>query len=549
MKKPCFPNGIKEFPFTPEDIRDIWLLAKEEFARTGDIGKTVQNLSDKIGLDPYHVAQAITKPKTIPRTIAKDAWIKASQRMRIVNGAKAIVSGAQRTPIMKALDTVYNIPRNLATLYHWGVFTMTHGGELAFAPSEYGRFFPQFVRGWRAISPSYFDEAIKQHQMRVPNHSVYSAAGLDNNPYSHAVGIFEKGPSTQWLKPGARGYGTLAMARDDLMDNLVKRANRIVQREGGDPNATILNDKEQLRALATIVNHVWGSVKLPPKFAPFLSKLVFATRLWPARLMSTFADIPKAGKTFATWQTASAADRVAALFTARRVAQVLIMHHSMVAANAAYNKFTGGPDINMVNPGRVGDFMAFKIGGLTIRPPSAILEAERVLGGMAYASVIGGTKTAGDVLKDYISGKLNPMIHLGQEVASGVTWAGDRIPFKGLHELITGNAPVDKFNREITKQESPGQYVAERTLPIPAGGAAREIYEIFKQEGLRSEEASAWMRALDPKVLGIAAIESQGITAKGNYEYKNPPSFLPPPPRTSGKTVSRYLTRPTRKTR
>jgi hypothetical protein len=437
-----------------------------------------------------------------------------------VSGAKAIVTARQRAPVLNWVDRIFNIPRNLKTLYHWYTFTGTHGGELAFAPSEWGRFFPQFVRGFRSISPEYFDDAIKQHLIKIPRHADYAAAGLDNNPYSHAIGIFEKGPSNQWYKPGARGYGTLALARDDLMDNLVKRAERI------DPN--IMNDKAQLRAMAQVVNHVWGSVKLPRGVGPIMSRLIFATRLWPARLMSTFVDIPKASATFINWKNAGAGERTAALFTARRLAQVLVLHHSMVAANAVFNKFSGGSPVNMTDPSRAGDWMAFKIHGLTIRPPSAILEVERVLAGMAYAMIHPGRKTAGDVLKDYASGKLNPAIHIAHELVTGVNWANERLPFKGLAERITGKPPVDQFGRPIKKRETPGQYVAERTLPIPAGGSAREIYEIFKQEGLRSEEASAWMRALShisPYVIGGA--ESIGVTTRRTYPYKTTPTYPP----------------------
>lgn len=516
--KPCFPNGIKEFPFSPEDVRDIWRMAQDDFMRTGDIGKTVRNLSDTLGLDPYHIAQAIGRPKTIPRAVANDAWIKASNRMRILSGSKAIVTQAQRAPILNALDKIYNVPRSLATLYHWGVFTMTHGGDFLFTPSEYGRFFPQYIRGWRAVSPQYFADAIQQHLMKVPMHGEFAAAGLDNNPYSHAIGIFEKGPSSQWAKPGARGYGTLAMARDDLMNNLWNRVKRI------DPTA----GKDQMRSLAKVVNHVWGSVKLPPGVGPIASRLIFATRLWPARLMSTFVDIPKAATTFLNWPNATAAQRVAALFQARRVAQVLVIHHSLVAANAAFNRHFGGANVNMSDPSRAADWMAFKIGPLTIRPPSAILEAERVLGGMAYATFVGGKKSAGDVLKDYAAGKLNPAIHLANEAISGITWAGERTPFKGLRERISGTPPTDQYGHPIKTAEPAGQYVMERTLPIPVGGAAREIYNIFKQEGLSSAEAKAWMHSIaDPRVLGVGALEAQGVIAHENYNYKTgPPNKL-----------------------
>ena len=284
---PCYPNGIKDFPFTQDEIRDIWKMAQTEFRATGDISKTVRNIADATGLDPYHVAQAIEKPKTIPRKVAAGAWRTASERMRIVSGAKALVTARQRAPILNALDRTWNIPRNLKTLYHWFTFTGTHGGEMLFMPSEWGRFFPAFYRGFRSISPAFFDDAVKQVLIDVPEHGEFAAAGLDNNPYSHAIGVFEKGPSNQWYKPGARGYGTLALARDKLMKDLYERAVRITKKEGALTDAAareaVLADKVQLKAMAHVVNHVWGSVKLPRGVGPVLSRLIFATRLLPAR--------------------------------------------------------------------------------------------------------------------------------------------------------------------------------------------------------------------------------------------------------------------------
>jgi hypothetical protein len=64
----------------------------------------------------------------------------------------------------------------------------------------------------------------------------------------------------------------------------------------------------------------------------------------------------------------------------------------------------------------------------------------------------------------------------------------------------------------------------ERTLPIPAGGVTREIYEIFKQEGLRSEEAKNWIQALmRVNTVAIGAGESVGVTTRRTYPYKHAP--------------------------
>jgi hypothetical protein len=279
-----------------------------------------------------------------------------------------------------------------------------------------------------------------------------------------------------------------------------------------------------MKAMAHVVNHVWGSVKLPRGVGPVLSRLIFATRLLPARLMSSIVDPMKMVGTFATWKGASPGARVSALFTARRVAQVLVLHHSLVAANAIYNKMFGGEDVNMTDPSRVGDWMAFKIHGLTIRPPSAILEAERLLAGVISAGLNPGGKTVRDVAGQYMEGKLHPMAHLAGEVVSGVNWAGERLPFKGLAERYSGKKPVDQFNRPIKKQETPANFVMERTLPIPAGGVTREIYEIFKQEGLRSEEAKNWIQALmRVNTVAIGAGESVGVTTRRTYPYKHAP--------------------------
>ena len=515
--KPCFPNGIKEFPFSPEDIRDIWAAAKDLRDQGLGMDKIIKTISDATKLDPYHVAQAIQSPKTIPRSMAMDAWTKAGAYRRMVSNAKVRVLDAQKSPALKAIGRLYDIPRSLETVGHWGVYTGTHAGEMLYMPSEWGRWMNQWQRGWRAVSKNYFDKAVEQHMANVPDHDLYSAAGLDNDPYSKALGIYaDKSLLPDKLRAGPRGYGTLALARDVLMKNLVERAQRI------DPN--VLKDKAQLHDMATVVNHVWGSAKLPQGWGPVMSRLIFATRLLPARLLSTFVDIPKAAGTFVNWPNASAAQRVAALFTARRLVQVLVLHHATVAANAAWNYAHGGAKVNLANPDQVGDWMAYKIGGLTIRPPSAILEAERLVAGMAYATLAGGKKTAGDVLKDYASGKLNPAIHLAQEVATGVNWLGERTPFRGLKERITGEPPLNQWGKPVTREETPMQYTLGRTLPIPLGGSSREIYSMFKQEGLNSAETSSWMRALSsPNVLGTGALESQGVTAHENIPYKQKP--------------------------
>lgn len=516
--KPCFPNGIKQFPFTQQQIVDIWSAAKN--LRDGGLrpDQVIRELSDQTGIDQYHISQALDSPKTIPRNISNAAWAKAGAYRRIVSEAKVRIAHQQQSPAIAALNKLYELPRAAKTVGHWAVYTGTHGGDFLWMPSEYGRFLDQWQRGWRAVSKDYFDKAVDNHLRNTPLHDLYTAAGLDNDPYGKATGIYaEKSYIPDKFRAGPRGYGTLGMARDRLMDNLWERVKRI------DPNA----GKDQMKLVASTVNHVWGSVKLPAKLSPYLGKFIFATKLLPARLMSTFVDIPKAAGTFLNWKNANAAQRVTALFQARRVAQVLVLHHAIVAANAAWNAATGGPQVNTTNPSQVGDFMAFKIGGLTFRPPSAILEAERLTAGFAYALLAGGNKTAGDVLQDYASGKLNPAIHLANEVATGVNWLGEKTPFKGLKERITGEPPMDNWgpiHKPITKEETAGAYALERSLPIPAGGSSREIYEIFKQEGLNSSEASAWMRALsNPRVWAVGASEAQGITAHQDIPYKQKP--------------------------
>ena len=96
--KPCFPNGIKEFPFTRQQVVDIWDEAKN--LRDQGLGPDdiLRTLSDQTGLDQYHVAQALRNPKGIPRKLSMEAWAKAGQYRRIVSEAKVRVAAKQQSP-------------------------------------------------------------------------------------------------------------------------------------------------------------------------------------------------------------------------------------------------------------------------------------------------------------------------------------------------------------------------------------------------------------------------------------------------------------------
>lgn len=502
LKKPCFVSQIKDFPFKDEDVADIWRLARTEFIDKGaSFEETIKGVSDMLGMRHEHIAQAFTMPK-VRRVISNDMWQKQQRRRDAVNNARMMVESVHEPALLKKIRDAYNVPRSALVFGHGGVFPMTHMGQSLFVPTEWKTFFKASSNAWRAMSAKQYEIAIQRH-LADPDYMVARRASKSVDPTQPTVGILNKTGKSTW---GSRGFNSLKIARLSLFKEMW---HKLMPEERTAENA---------KAIMNVVDHATGEVHVG-KAGAFMAKVFFAPKLIPARFMAAIVDPIRAVKTMANWKNASAGERMAARFVMKRQAQTLAFYGAALALNQGLNQFLGSKDkVNMTDPTR-GDWLSFKIAGLQIRPPNAVIETLRLAGGMVSPFFASNKALRGDDpsavaahrAADYLRYKLHPTIQTGLEVAQGTDLFDRPLPYKGLRELATGEAP--KESERHSKVTLP-EYVLGKG-PIPLGAGVREYYDLLREQGMSHQDAKQWLR-----VISVSLTESTGILAHEAREPK-----------------------------
>lgn len=494
---PCFPSQIKEFPFTQDEVADIWKLAKENYIDQGkSFQETISGMARDLGMRKEHIAQAFTMPK-VTRVISNDLWQKLNARREAISQSRQVVQAMNDSAFKKTLETAYNVPRSALTFGHGGVFPMTHMGQYIFTPSRWGTFLKTSANAWRFMSDKQYEVAIQRH-LADPYYDIARRASKSVDPGQETVGILRN--MKGWT---GKGFNALKIARLDLF----KKEFTLLPKE----EQTLANAKP----IMNVVDAATGEVNLG-QLGKYLSKALFAPKLLPARFKSALVDPYRAVKTFANWKTATAGERQAARFVMKQQAQTIVFYAGAMALNEGVNRVVGSNNhVNFTDP-KKSDWLAFKIGGLTIRPPNALIEVLRLGGGM-IAPFISSQKSlrgeqpesvAAHRVADYLRYKLHPSFRIASEVASGTDLFGRALPFSGVRQLATGEpAKVTAKKPQIQLPE----YILGKG-PIPLGGGAREFYDMLREEGMSHPQAKDWIRAA-----AVMAIEGEGITAHESH--------------------------------
>lgn len=500
MLKPCFPSQLKEFPFKDEDVSDIWRIAKAEFIDKGaSFDETIKGMSDLLGMRSEHIAQAFTMPK-VRRVVSNDMWQKQQRRRDTLMYAKQTVESLHEPALLKKIRDAYNVPRSALVFGHGGVFPMTHMGQSLFVPTEWKTFFKASANAWRAMSPKQYEIAIQRH-LADPDYLIARRASKSVDPTQPTVGILNRSGKSKWSD---RGFNSLKIARLELFKDMWHKLT---------PEERVLDNA---KAIMNVVDHATGEVHLG-KAGAFMAKVFFAPKLIPARFMAAIVDPIKAAGTAANWKNASAGERMAARFVMKRQAQTIAFYAGALALNQGLNQWLGAKDqVNMTNPTK-SDWLSFKIGGLTLRPPNAVIETMRLAGGLVAPFLASNKQLRGDApdaaathrLTDYFRYKLHPTIQTGLEVIKGTDLFKRPLPYPGLRELATGEKP--KESPKNPKIEWPEYLIGKG--PIPFGGATREFYDLLREQGMNHAGAKLWLRAI-----GVGAIELTGVQAHETHD-------------------------------
>lgn len=503
---------FKRFPFTTNQIASIWNEAKKEYSSKGipfhDVyapnGRLIEEgaisqMANKHGLEKEWIAQAFTEPKAIKKMTEKMFYQQAAARIYKAH-ANAMIDDLERSPWKRAVDNFYNAPRTLLIMGHSGVFPWTHMGQSLMVPDEWGQWFKTAGRSWSFFRPTEAGVAAWERSMTnmqfLPGYNMARRVTSSIDPAYTPPGIFGK-----YFGGSRRGIDSLKLARAELF-------SKEWVKHGFDQ----LPEKEQLEAAKTLmrpIEHATGVYMGKPWVEKgWMQRVLFAPQLLPARWAASLTDPYRAIRTYSRWQKATAGERAAAHFVARRTAASIGTMASILALNEALLQMTGSDDhVNLDDPRR-SDWLRLKIGGYTI-PLSFAFEPLRLAGQMIYSGAHpyrGQTTEAAvwEPVKQYGMQKLHPMAGTVVGTLYGRDPFSDRpLPWAGTE----AGKYVSPLYAEREKEKEPlsiPEYVAGKG-PIPLGEGAKEFYELLQDEGMTPDQAMMWV-----KTIGIAALGSAG---------------------------------------
>lgn len=520
--KPCFQWLFKKdqkFPFTREQTASIWKLATAESDRgtpfrnilrdDGTIQEmgVVEKLSDQLGIKPQWVMQAFTEPKAL-RTVTEEMWNKMNARRQYIKNARELVRDMDTPQWQKTLNNFYNLPRSALITGHGGVFYWTHMGQSLLVPTEWGEWFNGLKRAWSVMVPTKGAVARYERDMAsiqdMPGYSIARRASASVDRDYKPVGVFGKmfgekvlgKDLTDKLKVAAggsrRAMGELNYSRMSLFSKEYVR--------WGVKDLPYQEQLEFARLMMRPIEHATGIFMGKGVVQKgWMSRLLFAPQLLPARWAASMTDPLRAVRTYANWQNAKLGERAAAHFVAKRTAQSLATTASILALNEFINKMSGSEHhVNVSDPSR-SDWLRLKVGGYNV-PMSFTYEPIRlamqmIASGHKPRRGEGTSQAFFRPLEQYGVSKLHPTIGKTVEGLYGRQMVTERpLPF----------AKATPFFEPRKKEKPPvgvGEYIAS-VGPIPFGEGARELHHLLTEEGMSKEDATVWIRALAFAALG-----------------------------------------------
>jgi hypothetical protein len=500
MPGPCTPSQVSrdalDKALTPPRVAAIWRYAKDAYIDKGAAFEdTLSGVSNDLGIPREWVQHAFTKPKAL-RPVTNETFIKQEARRRAIRIAKAEVAAGDTPGVVKLIGTLTSIPRRLLTLGHGPVFPVTHALDLAF--TQWGDYWKGVGNAWRFASKAEHAKAMDA----LRNDDLYPVArrsGLVVDPDQGPQGILIGGTAPHsWAM---RSWDSLKVTRMELFKD---RWSQIPEGE---------RSREMGKDIASQINHATGAMSPGEWGFGGASKLMFAPMLTASKLSKTFID---PAKTVLTWsklltgQQVPFAERNIAALRTRKAAQYLAGYAGLLAVNQGLLMATGSDErVNLTDPSK-SDFLRPKFGGRTLNTRGT-MELFRLIGQLVSISqknhfeLHGKSKTdlSRDAVAKYAQYKINPAIQLGAEVALGEDTFGRPLPWS------------DNPGTMMKPRYSTTEYTLSKG-PIYLGGAAREIYDGLREQGIAPTDAISLIRGLAAhpdialKGAGVGAMEFLG---------------------------------------
>lgn len=478
MASPCFladvPKSEVDKALTTDRVAAIWRYAKANYLDRGaSFEETLSGISNDVGIPRDVVARAFTKPKAL-RSVTNEVFEKQEARRNAIRNAKQYVQTIDAPAALKLLNVLTSVPRRILTFGHGPVFPVTHALELG--GSEPAAYFKAVGDSWRFAKKS--SHAAAMDALR--NEELYPMArrgGLVVDPEQGPQGILTGG-SGGWAR---RAWDALKVTRMELFKD---RFNTLPKAEQTLDNAKLISSQ---------INHSTGAMS-PGEFGiGALSKGMFAPQLTMSKIAKTFVDPTKTaityGKVLAGEEVPFSERNIASLRT-RQAAKAVGSLAGLLVINQGFNIASGSKDrVNFTDRSK-GDWLRPKAFGHTLNMRGSE-ELIRLVGNLVAISQASHkelrgksrTESVRDAVARYGQYKLDPSIQIAGEAALGEDTFGRPLPWSS--EKGTPSRP------KYTTTE----YIMTKG-PIWLGGATREVYDAFREEGLNATDATSLIRAL-----------------------------------------------------
>ncbi len=497
MAGPCYLHQVESFDFTQDEIRDLWAYSKENYIDRGvGFEDTIKGVSGDLGLHPKWVAEAFTKPKTM-RNITSEIYRSQDLRKEAVNGAKAYVRNIDTPGVVKLFKGLWALPRSALTFGHYAVFPVTHGSDLMFRPTAWHAYFKGAVATWKFASRAVHGQAMAALE-REPLYAMARRGGLDVKPSSGPVGIL----SSRLGGMSQRGWSGLKITRMELFK---QRWNKLHPEE---------QTLDTAKHISEIINHSTGTMSPGERGLGVVEKAMFAPKLTESKWMRAVVDPIKTVGTFSKMAIKAATgkgdvtpgERVAAYTRFRNAAEFAAFYTGMLAVNQGFLTASGSPQKVNFTDYKKGDWLRMKGFGHVLNTRGA-LEVFQLLGKLVGITSATSQELRGKSEREaaiqtigrYAQYKIDPTIQTIGEAATGEDVFGRPLPFS------------EKEGTEKRPKYTWTEYALQKG-PIPLGGATREIYDTFRENGMSALDATTLLR-------GIAIGAFEGI---GGGTYPDP---------------------------
>jgi hypothetical protein len=502
----CYESQVrKKIKDDPRIAKAFLAKAKEHILSGKTLEDTFNAMADETGLQAQTIAHIVVDSKTV-KPIMSQMWTARANAESLRRGAEHFIREANTPNFTKNAGKAWDLTRRGLTVGHGGVFPFTHMRDSMLVGNERPIFMRAVKRaysyagkeGGKGVARWNRDMTLMKAD---PTYNFWEKRKLEIGDSAKPTGIL----SNKMQGWGARGFDALKQARLELAKQLW---------DGLEPE---LQTKKMGDLIANQVNHATGAVHITdPRMTKWLGRTMFAPKLYFARKMSAFVDpvrdLFKGGRV-------TAEQRAAGNMARKRWVKIVGTTTALVAANKAFNKFVMGNDnVNMTDPTK-SDWMRMKVGNVAL-PVSPLFEVLKMPVRLGAALVTKPqktmrgekpTSTAVDVLKSELQNSQHPSISKIEELLTGYeTYSGRRTALPGLRQMV--GAGTDKESEpRLTALEQ-----ASTVVPIPIGGAVKEIYQALRENGMNGNDAMVWAKGLG------AAVMSGGLGMHGGSHPKNP---------------------------